>query len=45
MLEDYIYELDHDTEEWTNIANIEIDRRYHAISKVNVNEFLDFCKH
>ena len=44
---DNIYELDHETGEWNNIANLKIATRFHAVSVLSATDLKDlwqYCK-
>ena len=41
---DNIYELDQETGEWNNVANMEVARRGHAVSIIDLTDLWQYCK-
>ena len=41
---DNIYELDQETGEWNNVANMEVARHSHAVSIIDLTNLRQYCK-
>ena len=41
---DNIYELDQETGEWNNVANMEVARYGHAVSIIDLTDLWQYCQ-
>ena len=41
---DQVWELNTDTMEWSEVGNIGKARRSHAVTAVDINEYLQYCQ-